>query len=161
MRFSSFFSYGISLSPAIHCLWSIGLHVCQLCSLAFMSTDVNNKPHSLTWRSHIFLFKLYTAIQGILKHILVILVASTRSESRKLWLLKMTATYNCLDAVFPLDAFLLAPFCRSQWNIQCRTRRGYSPSSADRSMALTDPFAFNTERCDLTWCLRGKRPWPV
>ncbi len=128
---------GISLSPIIHCLWSTGLHVCQLCSLAFMSTDLNNKPHSLTWRPYIFLFKLYTAMHGIL-----------------------TATYDCPYAVFPLDSFLLSPFCRFQWNIQCCKRRGYSLSSADRSMALTDSFAFNTERCDLMWCLRGKRSWP-
>lgn len=94
MHFSSFFIYGISLSPVIHCLWSIGLHVCQLCSLAFMSTDVYNKPHSLTWRPYIYIFLSHTQCYMESWDIFLLLVASTRSESRKLWL--MNACLWCL-----------------------------------------------------------------
>lgn len=86
----------------------------------------------------------------------VILVASTECCDCWRWLWRIIAWTLCSN----WKLFLLAPFCKFQWNIQCCTRRGYFLSSADRSMALTDPFAFNTERRDLTWCLRGKRPWP-
>lgn len=91
MRFSSFFSYGISLSPVIHCLWSIRLHACQLCLLAFMSTDLYNKSIAIVWHKDLIYFcsshtQRYMESWGI--------VASTRSESRKLWLLKMTVTFN-------------------------------------------------------------------
>lgn len=38
--------------------------------------------------------------------------------------------------------------------------RGYSMNSAVGSTTLKNQFAFNTEHCDLTWCLRGKRTRP-
>lgn len=37
-------------------LWSIRLHACQLCSLAFMSTDVYNKPIAIVWHEDLIYF---------------------------------------------------------------------------------------------------------
>lgn len=47
--FSSFFSNGISLWPVIHRLWSIVLHACQSCSIAFMSSFVYSIPILIVW----------------------------------------------------------------------------------------------------------------